>query len=126
MISEAKLREIEECAEKATPGDWRLSMSGTSVKSSLQTEHDGDYLPIICSVPCGPQATPKAMRQFSEDGTFIANARQDIPALTKALREAAEMVAALHPPKQCVVSGKCRECEWLRVWRGESEKQGET
>jgi len=119
MISEAKLREIEERAEKATPGEWRWSMSGTSVKSSLQTEHDGDYLPIICSVPCGPQATPKAMRQFSEDGTFIANARQDIPALTKSLREAAEIIKSA---EHYHWEGRTRVAEWLREWRGESEK----
>lgn len=64
-IDRKRLREL---AVAATPGPWRVSMSGFSVKST-----DADR-PIICSVRGGPSARAKDVEAWLGIADYLATA----------------------------------------------------
>lgn len=63
-----------------------------------------------------------SLTEGTEQHWLIAR-KADIPALTKALREAAEIIEKGHG--HYLFDPTCSVCQWLREWRGDSEKQGE-
>lgn len=129
-LTEDELRAIEARAEAATPGEWRVR-KGEGLWWTVEVE-----LPSINGLRCwytiarfdfdmaANGYTDGALRPEA-DATLLANARQDIPRLAAALREAwakhgeywhradraekaadeyhERMCAALHPP--CSVCG---------------------
>jgi len=109
VISEAKLREIEARAEAATPGPWEI---GVAVHAGV-VAFNGDDISYVCATS-------------DRNKPFIAASRTDIPALSKALREAAEIIAFLSE-RDAERDPELEELcvPWMREWRGESEKQGE-
>lgn len=68
-------------SEAATPGPWRVSMSGYSVKS-----HDVD-VPIVAAVHHGAQATAKDIERWLPNADFIAYARTALPAAARRVLE---------------------------------------
>lgn len=72
-MTEEDLRQIEERANAATPGPWRV----------LKEERDHFIDTVCCKTPIVREDVT-----FIEDAEFIAHARTDIPALITALREA--------------------------------------
>lgn len=68
-------------SEAATPGPWRVSMSGYSVKS-----HDVD-VPIVAAVYHGAQATAKDIERWLPNADFIAYARTALPAAARRVLE---------------------------------------
>jgi hypothetical protein len=115
VISEAKLREIEERAEKATSGPWMYGCGTSTVlcETGIVRTEDREAILVNCGRGSGSES--------QEDGEFIAASRTDVPALTKALRELAEIIVTAEP----YLGAAPQVREWLREWRGESEKQGE-
>lgn len=107
MISEAKLREIELRAEKATAGPWDMVVVGDV----------GDRRHVV-AIGTAKGWTHRDIAD--DDSLFIAASRTDIPALTGALREAAEIIQIIDEP----FADSPMVQKWLREWRGESEKQG--
>ena len=67
------LAALTRIAEAATPGPWRLSGSGYSVK----TDHE-ESLAIICAIHGGAQATQRQMEQWIVDSDYIAAFSPDV------------------------------------------------
>ncbi len=77
------LKAIKERAEKATPGPWEwLSYGDGFIQLQGQTECS-EMNPVIVPYICDTCASRKAkcLSGSDEDRTFIAHAREDIPAL---------------------------------------------
>jgi len=108
VISEVKLREIEYRCEKASKGTWHIVVVGDV----------GDRRSVV-AIGTAKGWTHRDIAD--DDSLFIAASRTDIPALTKALREATAVMRIVSNSHR--VSCVCEACEWLREWRGESEKQ---
>jgi len=124
VISEAKLREIEERAENATPGPWACVYRGDGSGTVRRNADDIDDPALIDDARC-----PFMRGEVRyEDGVFAAASRTDIPALSKALREAAEIIELAMPKAHAQLNSppwQVRAAKFNREWRGESEKQGE-
>lgn len=88
-MDEKQLQELERLAQAATPGPWRHSMSGYSVKSN-----DPD-VPIVAAVHGGPVATAKQVEQWIPNAEFIAAVRDALPALLSTLRARDAACAAM-------------------------------
>jgi hypothetical protein len=86
-ITEEKLAELEALAAAATPGPWRVSMSGYSVKS-----YDAD-VPIVATPRGGAQATGKQLEHWHANSDLIAAARDAVPALVAEVRRLREVAA---------------------------------
>jgi len=72
ILTAAELKEIREREKRATPGEWKHEMSPA--------------VPGPASLIVGVQADVMiAMGMWSDNGTFMAHARADIPTLLKAL-----------------------------------------
>lgn len=70
-----RMAELRRLAEAATPGPWRVSMSGYSVKSQ-----DAD-VPIVAAVHRGAHATADDIERWLPNADLIATARTAIPEL---------------------------------------------
>lgn len=74
-----ELDEMESHLDGISPGPWRLSMTGYSVKSEDNT--------IVSSVPRVTVPSDLDFPRWISDGEFIANARTDLPVLLAAIRD---------------------------------------
>lgn len=90
-MSDTEIKTALECAEKATPGDWRVSSPETIARSG------GGLLVSVRLDPYNPRRTSNTL-------AFIASARADVPALARdllaaraALRRIYEIVRHPHP-----------------------------
>lgn len=79
-ITDDELARLEALAQAATPGPWRVSMTGYSVKSN------SDDMPIICAVPGAGMARAKEVNAWQDTAYFIAAARDSVPALVAEVR----------------------------------------
>lgn len=84
MIDEARLKEIEERAGKATPPPWSTKPSGKTF--------EGFSLDVLIAATAPGKfnrvfATPQGGRFPAADQDFIANARQDVPDLVAYCRQ---------------------------------------
>jgi len=79
MTTEELIKEAEEKCSKATEGPWTYeynpdSWEGSSVCGPINRKPGRHETPIICDT------------QYEPDGSFIAWARQGVPALVEALK----------------------------------------
>jgi hypothetical protein len=96
MLTAQALREIEERAEKATPGPWKTHLVDDT---SVVTEDGAD----VCATCDSSQAEREdgynvEYERMEADAAFIAHARTDIPALIadrKALVEVLRLVSSV-------------------------------
>lgn len=115
-MTEQELKEIEERANKATPGPWRVDESLPNV----YIRHDGIGWPIasMFHTANGP---------WKENAEFIAHARTDIPALLadnerlRAELDAAKdyrtpKVAIPHKAKEPTKVGNITFCKGTTIW----------
>ena len=77
MLTEERLKQIEERAAKATPGPWRFERDFTEEVGSWEIrtcveELDDPFLPVACAGHC---------EDDTSDAAFIAAARTDVPDL---------------------------------------------
>jgi hypothetical protein len=79
-LSESEIDKLAKLDRDATPGPWRESMSGYSIKSN-----DADC-PIVAAVHGVARATQKQVRLFLDNAALIAAARNALPALLTELR----------------------------------------
>ena len=85
-----RLAEIAARLAKITPGPWRISMSGYSVKSST------DAMPIVASNPWGATMSKDSqIVPWLDNAEFIAHAPQDIRDLLALVQSQAEQIARL-------------------------------
>jgi hypothetical protein len=85
MIDLATIEELERLEASATPGEWRASMSGYSVKS------DDPDCPIVAAVHGGSGATKKQFQLWNQNLDLIAALRNHARALLAAAREAVQL-----------------------------------
>jgi len=95
LISDAEIARLAELESKATAGEWRVSMSGYSVKSN-----DVD-VPIVASIPSGVNARPVDIERWLPNADLIAESRNALPRLLDSLRRYKEALAIARP---CVES----------------------
>ena len=76
------LSQLRVLCRQATPGPWRVSMSGYSVKS-----HDVD-VPIVAAVHTGASARAIDIERWLPNADFIAAARTAVPSLLDRLEQA--------------------------------------
>lgn len=107
-LRERLLEEIERrLAEQdaASPGPWRVSATGYSVKAQEDVAHGSR---IVASVPGGGSARNETLEAWSRDGEAIAEARTGYPAALRALRREVER----HQPNPMAGDQKfCACCE---------------
>lgn len=86
---DAVIQEAQELLSKITPGEWRVSMTGYSVKSN------DDDMPIVASNPHGAAMREKDAPAWLVNADFIAAAprlvRDLLAALTRLLAEQAQV-----------------------------------
>ena len=80
-LTEKELAEIEQRTEKATPGPWSAVEHGNTIKSHAIVAVNKD----ISIVPIAAGISPK-----TENATFIAHSRTDIPTLLAEIRRLQE------------------------------------
>lgn len=83
------LDKLEALDKAATPGPWRTSMSGYSIKS------DDENLPIVACVHGGMDASDAQLETFQDNAALISAMRNALPALLQAARERDEAVRLL-------------------------------
>jgi hypothetical protein len=88
-VTKAERDELRALLAKATPGEWRVSMTGYSVKS------DDAVVPIVAAVHGGAQATLFQIERWLPNADLIAAARNAIGGLLDQLDAADETIAAL-------------------------------
>lgn len=71
-MTDDRRQTIEQRLEQITPGPWRLSMTGYTVKSN------NDDMPIVANNPWGVHMTEKQCGPWIENAEFIAHAPEDI------------------------------------------------
>lgn len=97
-----RISQIRERAEKASPGPWRGSYKGYSVRSDA-----GDETVTIAASPNAHDTKKDTWERWLNNEAFIAHARADIPWLLERLGDAEGL---LHQAKS-VWDGK------RKVWR---------
>jgi len=114
-VNKEQLNAIRARCEAATPGPWGL-VRGTD--NLIIANADTEYVPadVICSIFRG--LTPCSIHPFTDklsvNAEFIANARQDIPAL---LDYIAELEAKLEDPLTYQGAINSREIPWESMGR---------
>lgn len=93
-MTDEELAAIEERADAATPGPWRISRL-----------RDGSDLVMSDGAPAGVVADCRDERGFNgdPDATFIAAARSDVPALLAEVRRLRASIAAFSDTAECAV-----------------------
>jgi hypothetical protein len=87
-LSESEIDKLAKLDRDATPGPWRESMSGYSIKSN-----DADC-PIVAAVHGVARATQKQVRLFLDNAALIAAARNALPRLIATARAAERLAEA--------------------------------
>lgn len=108
MITDDKLREWEELADKATPGPWQAcngySFPGAVIEG-ISEQHKVDVV-----VDDGSYDEWGTGVQKKEDASFIAASREAVPALIAEVRELRAKLKILTNPSD----GRCMEIGALR------------
>ena len=87
MIDEARLNEIEERAEDATPGPWVV---GVSIERSW-----GGAWPVMRLRDMMGIGEDELQAEASANALFVENAREDVPSLIAEVRRQAARIAEL-------------------------------
>ena len=124
LLSEEELAAIQARADAATKGPWTAYH-----RCSGCTGEDDECCGIGPEITGPPNRVNKGQFERGADASFIAHAREDVPALLAQLRyerrrrEAAEKVIGAVPGKTPDPGCDCAYCVSYNAWRAIVEEQ---
>ena len=115
-MPELDLAAVEARARAATPGPW----SYDGQHDEITAPRGEEYWVVASEWRNTPNAAPSDQfgHQYSADFDFIAHAREDVPGLLAAIREAQERIAALEAALRDVVHDRPSahtDAVWLKA-----------